>query len=104
MPAVKEKEQELHVQLLEVKARASELSGEVTRQSKLLGAAHDRIEKLEKVEEDNKALEEDLRNHSRQISSLERQLREAQALADAGSKAVAAGKQIADGLAQLKSL
>lgn len=105
MTAVKDpREQELHAQLLEVKGRTSELSGEVTRQSKLLGAAHDRIAELEALEDDLKQMDIELSTLQKANTSLERQLVEAQSLADAGSKAVLAGKQIADGLALLRSL
>lgn len=100
----KSKEQELASTLLEVKGRASELSGEVTRQSKLLGAAHDRIAKLEKLEEELKEMEVVIADLQRTNTRLERQVAEAQSLAASGEKAVLAGKQIAEGLALLKSL
>lgn len=101
---VKDKESELAVQLQEVKARASELSGEVVRQSKLLGAAQDKLDKYAVLDADLKQMDVDLGDAQKQITRLERQLKEAQQLADNGQKAVDAGKLIAAGLAQLKSL
>jgi len=84
-----------------LKQRASGLSGDVTRLSKQLGEAHHEIEDLQEAAKANAKTETDLAEARKHIQALERDAAKLQGLAAEGARAVAAGKQVAEGLAAL---
>lgn len=94
----------IRADLLEVKARASELSGDVDRAKKIVGAQADQIKVLEAKAEKADAVAEQLKAANAKVTALESQLRTADAVAATAKEAVAAAKQISDALSKLATL
>lgn len=83
---------------------ASELSGEVERQKKEIGELRKQAEKLEESEAANKVLKGALDAAQTEIKNLGKALDKANAAAEAGEQAIAAGKEVVDGLRKLGAL
>ena len=97
-------EAKLREQLLEVKSRASQLSGDVDRLKKQLGTEQAKVEELEAVLVENASLKALVKDLEAQLTSALSAAKTAQGLADQAAAGLAAAKQVADGLAKLKSL
>jgi phage shock protein A len=99
-----EVEAKLRDELASVKARASDLSGDVDRLKKDLGNAHKKVDELAATKAALEDAQGTIKEQQALIAALDSSLKTQQALADKGAAAVSAGKAIAESLAKLGSL
>lgn len=94
----------IRADLLAVKGRASELSGEIDRQKKIIGTQANELEQAQADAAKAAKLKDELAAANAKVAQLEAALKTADALVATAKEAVLAAKQISDALTKLSSL